>query len=117
MAYPVQFICRGLRIIGLVLLYYVFSIGITFYNKWLMTVSEERSPQEHHDSWVGLSSSTVSPWPGLPLSPLHDAGPHRHDLLAVGADEMRPALVDGQTSRGPELEGLPHQSSSHRWGS
>ncbi|CAF89542.1 unnamed protein product, partial [Tetraodon nigroviridis] len=27
---------RGLRIIGLVLFYYVFSIGITFYNKWLM---------------------------------------------------------------------------------
>lgn len=39
MAFPVQFLCRGLRIIGLVLLYYVFSIGITFYNKWLMTVS------------------------------------------------------------------------------
>uniref|UniRef100_A0A3B4FS35 Solute carrier family 35 member C2 n=1 Tax=Pundamilia nyererei TaxID=303518 RepID=A0A3B4FS35_9CICH len=26
----------GLRTVGLVLLYYVFSIGITFYNKWLM---------------------------------------------------------------------------------
>ncbi|XP_074537532.1 solute carrier family 35 member C2-like [Halichoeres trimaculatus] len=36
MACPVQFICRGLRTIGLVLLYYAFSIGITFYNKWLM---------------------------------------------------------------------------------
>lgn len=36
MAFPVQFLCRGLRTVGLVLLYYVFSIGITFYNKWLM---------------------------------------------------------------------------------
>ncbi|CAG6021052.1 unnamed protein product [Menidia menidia] len=36
MACPVQFLCRGLRTVGLVLLYYVFSIGITFYNKWLM---------------------------------------------------------------------------------
>ncbi|KAM8754455.1 solute carrier family 35 member C2-like isoform 1-T2 [Acanthopagrus schlegelii] len=36
MACPVQFICRGIRTVGLVLLYYVFSIGITFYNKWLM---------------------------------------------------------------------------------
>ncbi|XP_047459467.1 solute carrier family 35 member C2 [Mugil cephalus] len=36
MAVPVQFLCRGLRTVGLVLLYYVFSIGITFYNKWLM---------------------------------------------------------------------------------
>ncbi|XP_028264963.1 solute carrier family 35 member C2 [Parambassis ranga] len=36
MACPVQFLCRVLRNVGLVLLYYVFSIGITFYNKWLM---------------------------------------------------------------------------------
>ncbi|CAB1415682.1 unnamed protein product [Pleuronectes platessa] len=36
MACPVQFLCRGLRNVGLVLLYYSFSIGITFYNKWLM---------------------------------------------------------------------------------
>ncbi|XP_071331693.1 solute carrier family 35 member C2 isoform X1 [Trachinotus anak] len=36
MACPIQFLCRGLRTVGLVLLYYVFSIGITFYNKWLM---------------------------------------------------------------------------------
>lgn len=36
MAVPVQFLCRSLRTIGLVLFYYVFSIGITFYNKWLM---------------------------------------------------------------------------------
>uniref|UniRef100_A0A671WRM6 Solute carrier family 35 member C2 n=1 Tax=Sparus aurata TaxID=8175 RepID=A0A671WRM6_SPAAU len=36
MACPVQFICRSIRTVGLVLLYYVFSIGITFYNKWLM---------------------------------------------------------------------------------
>ncbi|XP_044208783.1 solute carrier family 35 member C2 [Thunnus albacares] len=36
MACPVQFICRAFRTVGLVLLYYVFSIGITFYNKWLM---------------------------------------------------------------------------------
>lgn len=43
MAYALHFICRGLRIIGLVLLYYVFSIGITFYNKWLMTVSVHES--------------------------------------------------------------------------
>ncbi|KAF0036624.1 hypothetical protein F2P81_011936 [Scophthalmus maximus] len=35
-ACPVQFLCRGLRNVGLVLLYYTFSIGITFYNKWLM---------------------------------------------------------------------------------
>ncbi|XP_029011938.1 solute carrier family 35 member C2 [Betta splendens] len=36
MAWPVQFMCRALRTVGLVLFYYVFSIGITFYNKWLM---------------------------------------------------------------------------------
>lgn len=42
MAYLVQFLCRGLRVVGLVLFYYVFSIGITFYNKWLMRVSDWR---------------------------------------------------------------------------
>ncbi|XP_062871528.1 solute carrier family 35 member C2-like isoform X2 [Trichomycterus rosablanca] len=36
MACPVSIICRALRTVGLVLFYYVFSIGITFYNKWLM---------------------------------------------------------------------------------
>ncbi|TRY96648.1 hypothetical protein DNTS_024262 [Danionella cerebrum] len=36
MACPMQFICKALRTVGLVLFYYVFSIGITFYNKWLM---------------------------------------------------------------------------------
>ncbi|XP_017288970.1 solute carrier family 35 member C2 [Kryptolebias marmoratus] len=36
MACPVQFVFRVLCTVGLVLLYYVFSIGITFYNKWLM---------------------------------------------------------------------------------
>ncbi|XP_039591144.1 solute carrier family 35 member C2 [Polypterus senegalus] len=36
MALLLHFICRGLRTVGLVLFYYCFSIGITFYNKWLM---------------------------------------------------------------------------------
>lgn len=36
MACSVSIICRALCTVGLVLFYYVFSIGITFYNKWLM---------------------------------------------------------------------------------
>ncbi|KAM6924696.1 solute carrier family 35 member C2-like [Xenentodon cancila] len=36
MACPLHFLCRGLCTLGLVFLYYIFSIGITFYNKWLM---------------------------------------------------------------------------------
>ncbi|XP_055021521.1 solute carrier family 35 member C2 [Boleophthalmus pectinirostris] len=36
MAFPGSYVWRGLRTLGLVLLYYIFSIGITFYNKWLM---------------------------------------------------------------------------------
>ncbi|KAJ8265233.1 hypothetical protein COCON_G00143320 [Conger conger] len=32
----VQVLCRAVRTVALVLFYYVFSIGITFYNKWLM---------------------------------------------------------------------------------
>ncbi|XP_008316509.1 solute carrier family 35 member C2 [Cynoglossus semilaevis] len=36
MAGPIHFLCKGIRTVGLVFLYYIFSIGITFYNKWLM---------------------------------------------------------------------------------
>ncbi|KAM9785887.1 solute carrier family 35 member C2-like [Neosynchiropus ocellatus] len=36
MAFPIQFLWRAIRTVALVLFYYVFSIGITFYNKWLM---------------------------------------------------------------------------------
>ncbi|MCJ8741635.1 hypothetical protein PDJAM_G00072910 [Pangasius djambal] len=36
MVCPVSIICRAFRTVGLVLFFYVFSIGITFYNKWLM---------------------------------------------------------------------------------
>lgn len=36
MACPVQLLCRAVRTGALVLCYYTFSIGITFYNKWLM---------------------------------------------------------------------------------
>lgn len=31
-----KLLCHAVRTIGLVLFYYIFSIGITFYNKWLM---------------------------------------------------------------------------------
>lgn len=34
----VAFVWRALLTLGLVLLYYCFSIGITFYNKWLTKV-------------------------------------------------------------------------------
>uniref|UniRef100_A0AAY4DDH3 Sugar phosphate transporter domain-containing protein n=2 Tax=Denticeps clupeoides TaxID=299321 RepID=A0AAY4DDH3_9TELE len=36
MGCPLHFFFRALRGLGLVLFYYAFSIGITFYNKWLM---------------------------------------------------------------------------------
>nr|XP_015220302.1 PREDICTED: solute carrier family 35 member C2 [Lepisosteus oculatus]XP_015220303.1 PREDICTED: solute carrier family 35 member C2 [Lepisosteus oculatus]XP_015220304.1 PREDICTED: solute carrier family 35 member C2 [Lepisosteus oculatus] len=36
MALPLQLLLRAARTVGLVLFYYAFSIGITFYNKWLM---------------------------------------------------------------------------------
>ena len=45
MACPVQFLCKTVRNVGLVLFYYVFSIGITFYNKWLMKVSPPPRPR------------------------------------------------------------------------
>lgn len=53
-----HFICRGLCIVGLVLLYYAFSIGLTFYNKWLMKVRESSSsPQFFFFFWVNNQPS------------------------------------------------------------
>lgn len=37
-ALDAAFVWRALLTLGLVLLYYCFSIGITFYNKWLTKV-------------------------------------------------------------------------------
>lgn len=37
-ALDVAFLWRAVLTLGLVLLYYCFSIGITFYNKWLTKV-------------------------------------------------------------------------------
>lgn len=39
-ALDVAFVWKAALTLGLVLLYYCFSIGITFYNKWLTKVSE-----------------------------------------------------------------------------
>ena len=37
-AFDVAFVWKAVLTLGLVLLYYCFSIGITFYNKWLTKV-------------------------------------------------------------------------------
>lgn len=39
-ALDVAFVWKAALTLGLVLLYYCFSIGITFYNKWLTKVSK-----------------------------------------------------------------------------
>lgn len=59
MACPVQFICRAFRNVGLVLLYYVFSIGITFYNNWLMKVSDSV-----HKALLGFPATRLLPYTG-----------------------------------------------------
>ena len=43
-ALDVAFVWRAVLTLGLVLLYYCFSIGITFYNKWLTKVT--RGPRQ-----------------------------------------------------------------------
>lgn len=40
-ALDVAFVWKAVLTLGLVLLYYCFSIGITFYNKWLTKVTGE----------------------------------------------------------------------------
>lgn len=41
------FVWKAVLTVGLVLLYYCFSIGITFYNKWLTKVT---GPCQHRDA-------------------------------------------------------------------
>lgn len=43
-ALDVAFVWRAVLTLGLVLLYYCFSIGITFYNKWLTKVIGRPGP-------------------------------------------------------------------------
>lgn len=106
---PLQAVYRGLRIVGLVLFYYVFSIGITFYNKWLMKVRtritcfclshlkatnagfllSEITFVFKSDFFLSVnfySEPLIIPLflPGLPLSPLHDFSAHHYHLLAFG---------------------------------
>lgn len=88
MACPVQFICRSIRTVGLVLLYYVFSIGITFYNKWLMKVSDGVHKallvmqQQHYFysrlAWFYLGSFINQRWIFLFLWDFYSSASHLH---------------------------------------
>lgn len=42
-ALDVAFVWKAVLTLGLVLLYYCFSIGITFYNKWLTKVTQREA--------------------------------------------------------------------------
>lgn len=68
MVIPVQFLCRAVRTVGLVLFYYVFSIGITFYNKWLMKV------------WLGIFTFVVKVHTRYICLTKNDCGTHDQDL-------------------------------------
>lgn len=51
-ALDVAFVWKAALTLGLVLLYYCFSIGITFYNKWLTKVTGPRAAQVVQLYWV-----------------------------------------------------------------
>lgn len=63
----VAFVWKALLTLGLVLLYYGFSIGITFYNKWLTKVPGGQGmggegsgdPSLASRVWVRLKCGTV----------------------------------------------------------
>lgn len=62
-ALDVAFVWKAALTLGLVLLYYCFSIGITFYNKWLTKVSEHGTDTLGHGgfSWT-LVPGGLSRW-------------------------------------------------------
>ncbi len=118
MACPTQFLCRALRTVGLVLVYYVFSIGITFYNKWLMKVRYIVQLVENLNVLCFEKSTYFCPFvcvmsvfflsaSGLPLSSVHDAGSSRNHFQFLHTDTLCHAVLDGKASCDPSLEGLP----------
>lgn len=59
-ALDVAFVWKAVLTLGLVLLYYCFSIGITFYNKWLTKVMGGLAVQG--PGWEGaVAMATASP--------------------------------------------------------
>lgn len=58
-----------LKTVGLVAFYYCFSISLTFYNKWILTVS---AVARDWDASVFIYWALALLIPGLPLSSLHN---------------------------------------------
>lgn len=52
-ALDVAFVWKAVLTLGLVLLYYCFSIGITFYNKWLTKVGRRPGRGGPGGRWAG----------------------------------------------------------------
>ena len=74
-------IVQALKTVGLVAFYYCFSISLTFYNKWILTVSLLTGIRalgvlfnEHCPSF------SLAPSPGLPVPALHHHDPPRSEV-------------------------------------
>ena len=66
----------GLKTLGLVLIFYFFSISLTFYNKWILMVSTPAAASANHplvalNNTLLPSLDLMSLHLGLPVPPLH----------------------------------------------
>lgn len=68
-ALDVAFVWKAVLTLGLVLLYYCFSIGITFYNKWLTKVTGASPAQGLACRWLELVNCIGSWWIFLDIGP------------------------------------------------
>lgn len=82
-ALDVAFVWKAALTLGLVLLYYCFSIGITFYNKWLTKVTGPRLCRDWPQGGLSWYSCVGSWWLFL------NTGPRRAKQVASrgGGDE------------------------------
>ena len=79
-------VVQAVKTAGLVAFYYCFSISLTFYNKWILTVSA--APYSASDENTFHLVSTVFLLLGLSVSPLHYHDPsHREVYHCMGRQE------------------------------
>lgn len=104
---------------GLVLLYYGFSIGITFYNKWIMRVGGRArrgagaaGPGAGWRAGEGPTGAPSSPRAELRLPALHDAAAPAGHLRALGPGP--PLRQEEARARRPALDRLPAPRGARR---
>lgn len=101
---------QSLKTIGLVIFYYFFSISLTFYNKWILTVTILAGSQKSNNRPTALFL-----FPGLPVSPLHHHDSFGSQVHTSLAGQEGYILLHQTTSSRAWVEGLLKKYCSCRY--